>query len=191
MVEPTMPSQATVRRRWLVTLAAGLCLVLPLAGWQGVAHDYALESRVVENAPVGATLQSVDGVNEHRFPMAEGAAYRIVVPIANSGPFLVQITRFGANPHEFPQSRYPITSIELNADPVRTVTVKPHQTLLVTLTMRSDAPGSIGCARDFFDALRLRFTVLGVERDQALPLTPPIAFEGGPDCDRSQIVGGS
>ncbi|MEV0271510.1 hypothetical protein AB0H43_22255 [Hamadaea sp. NPDC050747] len=60
--------------------------------------------------------------------------------------------------------------------------MNPHQSLDFYLTVGSDDPASAPCARDVFDAIAIRYTVLGVGRLQQLSLRPKVAFVGGVEC---------
>jgi hypothetical protein len=184
--------------RWLVILVVTLLAAATLAviGWQTVARSYAVEPRIADIDPNGAVADVVDGVSEFRFLMAKGATYRFAVPVHNPGPLPVRVTGFGgADPFEWPYSVYPIIAIDATRQddagreldplsPFAPVVLNPHETLLVFITMRlvGDRAAGAACRKDWIEAMPVRYTVLGVDREQMLPLEPRIAFQAGTDC---------
>jgi len=177
--------------RWLVILVVALlaAVALAVAGWQAAARSYALEPRPVDTDAANAVADVDDGVSEIRFPMAMGETYRFAVPVHNPGPLAVRVTGFGGtDPFEWPYSIYPIIATDaLRQDgegrelsplsPFAPLTLNPHETLLVFITMRYNRGTVSPCRKDWIAAMPVRYTVLGVDREQLVPLDPRIAFQ--------------
>ncbi|WP_212825905.1 hypothetical protein [Catellatospora sp. TT07R-123] len=181
------------RRRAALAWALLAVAVLALGGWQAAARTYALEPGYFGLRAPEAVEHVAGGIHEYRYPLVHGTSHRISVSMRNPGPLPVRVTGFGGDPHEWPQSMFPITSIEVNRDavgdlasgqPFAPFTLAPQQAVLVHLTVRvEDVDVVDGCSRTWWGTLPVRYTVLGVDREQQLALDPVIAFQTpGEDC---------
>jgi hypothetical protein len=67
--------------------------------------------------------------------------------------------------------------------PLRPVEVPPGEELALFLTIRAQDRPYQPCTRAWFGSVPVRFSVLGVDREQRIPLDPVVAFEiPGTDC---------
>ncbi|MDI1464913.1 hypothetical protein QEZ54_28480 [Catellatospora sp. KI3] len=179
------------RRRAVAVLALLSAVVLASAGWQVTARSYELEPGYLGLRSPDAVEHVAGDVREYRYPMVLGTSHRISISMRNPGPLAVRVTGFGGDPQEWPQSMFPITAIEVNRDvdgnlgagePFAPFTLAAQEAVLVHLTVRVDNDPGDGCTRTWWGALPVRYTVLGVDREQQFTLDPVVAFEGGENC---------
>ncbi|MGC5019708.1 hypothetical protein [Micromonospora sp. DT47] len=185
-----MPLSAARRPRRLVILAASLALISVIGAHLAVTLRYKLDAGFFFGSPDAYARVDADNVTEHRHLARPGATIDYAFGIANPGPFTVRLQEVidegsGSYTHERvrmkelsrEKSPSPVDLGPADAVPFRPVDLRPNAGLLVFVTLRLGQEIPPECAGFSFDVQRVRFTVLGMPREQLVPIGHVIKVE--------------
>ncbi|GHJ45003.1 hypothetical protein Cs7R123_23450 [Catellatospora sp. TT07R-123] len=200
MTEPTAQVAALAptartgsRRRIVLALSLAALLLSALTAWQLTARNYTLAAGEAGSAPPSAVEQVLGVRSEYVIPL-DGGSHQFRIPITNPGPAPVTLTevgsRFEVAPPMFPVERMDVVRWHdgccAPADKVAfgPTVIHPDETVFVYITVRTAAVSSVGgCQRRWFASILVKFTVLGLQREQTLSLKRTISYQTpGADC---------
>lgn len=192
-IDPAPPARIAWNvRLFLILLAATIAAV---SGWLVYANTYELEEGSFGgSAPSsGGVRRTAAGAEELRFPHHAGGTYEVYLSLRNPGAVPVRISAIG---HEN-IATYTIARMTMivnggakaeccspsDAEPFRPVEVAAGSELYLFLTLRVEDEEWPPCLTKWFSAMPVRYSVLGVDRQQDVPLRAAISFhKPGPDC---------
>ncbi|MFD0596794.1 hypothetical protein ACFQZ4_34865 [Catellatospora coxensis] len=167
-------------------LAAGVAVAL-LAAWQWTARAYEL-TRGSSSDGTGGVEHVTNGVWETWLPLHPAKTNPLTFSVRNSGPVPITVTAVGGD-----SSIYGVEEAVMLVEPTMPCCLPEHgvpfspvdlpvgKELTLFLTIRPVAQQPCTLAR--VGSIQVRFSVLGVDREQRMPLGPVVVFDNtGPDC---------
>ncbi|MFI6263156.1 hypothetical protein [Micromonospora sp. NPDC051006] len=167
-----------VRRRIKIALAASLVLLVLLTAYLTVTLRYELTPGSRGWYPDAYSDVTAGDVTEHRHLARSGRTIEFATSIANPGPLTVRLeevvddggvdyTLEGVRMND----RRPGAGMSaLDAAPFRPIDLRPDSEVLVYLTLRLLEVPNTTCAGFWLHSQRVRFKVLGMTREQLVPM---------------------
>jgi hypothetical protein len=189
MTENAAPARRP-RTRILIVAAAVLAAVALLTAWQWTAQAYELAPGSMSGG-TGGVEHKAGAVTEARLPLRPTATHLLIVSVRNPGPFPVTVTAVGGDSSIYAIDKAAMLlqpnggpcCLQEHSVPFRPVEVPADRQLTVFLTIRPLDRPYMPCTRAGFGSVSVRFSVLGVDHEQRMPLDPVVAFEApGQDC---------
>lgn len=180
------PLSAARRRAVRVAIAASLVLVVLATAYLRTTLRYQLIPGSFEEGPGADSRVTAGDVTEYRYVARPGRTIEYAFTIENPGPWTVRLEEMAIR--NGPYTVEPVrvdtefengSSPGFGAVPFRPMDLPPNRTIEVLVTLRlseSAATPDTECSRFAFNTNRVRFTVLGVSREQYVPMGHFIGF---------------
>ncbi|MFC4021107.1 hypothetical protein ACFOW4_24635 [Micromonospora sp. GCM10011542] len=167
-----------VRRRIKVALAASVVLLVLLTAYLTVTLRYELTHGSSGWAPDEYSVVTAGGVTEHRHLAWSGRTIEFAMSIANRGPLTVRLEEVihdGGSNYTLEQVRMYYDGrggqgSPFDAVPFRPIDLPPDDEVQVYLTLRLATVPNMTCAGFWLYSQRVRFKVLGIPREQLVPI---------------------